>query len=206
MKCAWQDFLDVLPPDYRLDVDSQGKGGLWELRMRCGQPAELVGTWGSQWLQHTVQKQDIRYVVNAASRYSPWAAHTISQGYLTTAGGHRIGLCGKGVLQDCGLVTIKEPTSLCLRVARDHPGIAKGLPEHGSILIIGKPGAGKTTLLRDLIRQRSDTGIAETAHRIKNRIPHRIEKSETFEQKARQHQQSSECFGNECIMGDHPEQ
>lgn len=163
MKCAWQDFLDVLPPDYRLDVDSQGKGGLWELRMRCGQPAELVGAWGSRWLQHTVQKQDIRYVVNAASRYSPWAAHTISQGYLTTAGGHRIGLCGKGVLQDCGLITIKEPTSLCLRVARDHPGIAKGLPEHGSILIIGKPGAGKTTLLRDLIRQRSDTGIASVA-------------------------------------------
>lgn len=158
MKCAWQDFLNVLPPGYRSEVDRQGKGGLWELRMRCGQRPELLGAWGSVCIPETVQPADIRYVVNAASRYSPWASQTIAQGYLTTPGGHRIGLCGKTVVQADAITVIKEPSSLCLRVARDHPGIAKGLPLQGSVLVIGKPGAGKTTLLRDLIRQRSEYG------------------------------------------------
>lgn len=163
MKCAWQDFLNVLPPELRIEVDRQGKGGVWELRMRCGEPAEIIGPWGSKWINNTVSKQDIHYVVNMASKYSPWASHTVSEGYLTTSGGHRIGLCGKGVIKEDGLTTIKDPTSLCIRVARDHPGIAKGLPDMGSVLIIGKPGAGKTSLLRDFIRHRSETGFSSVA-------------------------------------------
>ena len=92
--------------------------------------------------------------INAASRYSPWAAATTAQGYLTAPGGHRIGLCGEVVCKD-GIVTgIREISSLCIRVARDFPGIAKRAADAtGSILILGAPGWGKTTLLRDLIRQ-----------------------------------------------------
>ena len=44
--------------------------------------------------------------------------------------------------------------SLCIRFARDFPGIARKYGAYtGSILIIGPPGSGKTPLLRDLIRQ-----------------------------------------------------
>ena len=46
---------------------------------------------------------------------------------------------------------IRNLTSLCIRVARDFPGIAESIPITGSCLIIGPPGYGKTTLLRDLI-------------------------------------------------------
>ena len=73
---------------------------------------------------------------------------------VTAPGGHRIGLCGEVVCKD-GIVTgIREISSLCIRVARDFPGIAKRAADApGSILILGAPGWGKTTLLRDLIRQ-----------------------------------------------------
>ena len=163
MKCAWQELLNVLPPEYRADVDRLGKGNLWELRLRSGHSPEFVGPWGSKWMTVPVKSQDIRYVVNAASRYSPWAAGSIAHGYLTTAGGHRIGFCGDTVMAENEAVTIKNPTSLCIRVARDHPGIAGGLPATGSLLIIGPPGAGKTTLLRDLVRHRSEAGPGAVA-------------------------------------------
>lgn len=163
MKCAWQDLLSVLPPEYRPEVDRLGRGDLWELRMRSGHPPELVGPWGSKRMSDPVKPQDIRYVVNGASRYSPWAAATVAKGFLTTAGGHRIGLCGNTVMSGNNTVTIKDPTSICIRVARDYPGIARGLPDQGSLLIIGRPGAGKTTLLRDLVRQRSGAGHGAVA-------------------------------------------
>lgn len=164
MRCAWQEFLNVIPPWMRQAVDEQGSQTLQELRLRLEQPVEMVLPCGSRWIHRKVTQEDLNFVVNTASRYSPWAAATVAQGYLTAQGGHRIGLCGDAVMQGVVMTGIRNPTSLCLRVARDFPGIgdkAGGL--RGSILILGKPGSGKTTLLRDLIRQRSDMGPGSVA-------------------------------------------
>ena len=163
MRCAWQEFLNVLPKGIRQEVDRQGRDTLQELRLRCGKPPELVTQAGSFWLSREVTQEDLRFVVNTASQYSPWAASTAAQGYITAPGGHRIGLCGEAVVQERSITGIRRADSLCLRVARDIPGIAKGLPLRGSVLIIGSPGAGKTTLLRDLIRRRSDEGHGAVA-------------------------------------------
>ena len=158
MMCAWKQLLSVLPPRLRPEVDRLGKNAMQELRLRLGMPPELVLSGESRWLGCCVSREDLNYCINAASRYSPWAAATTAQGYLTAPGGHRIGLCGEVVCKD-GIVTgIREISSLCIRVARDFPGIARRAADApGSILILGAPGWGKTTLLRDLIRQRSRT-------------------------------------------------
>ena len=99
------------------------------------------------------------HCINTASRYSPWCASTVSQGFITSLGGHRIGLCGEVVIKNGKAEGIRSVSSLCIRIARDIPGIAAGAADdQSSVLIIGPPGSGKTTLLRDLIRRRSETG------------------------------------------------
>ena len=164
MRCAWKELLDILPVWLRQSVDRQGRDTLQELRMRRNQPPELITATGSVLLTRVVTGDDLLFCVNTASRYSPWTAGTASQGYITAPGGHRIGLCGEAVIQQGVMTGIRSPTSLCIRVARDFPGIgAQAAGLKGSILILGKPGSGKTTLLRDLIRQISDRGPGSVA-------------------------------------------
>lgn len=163
MMCAWQELLRVLPGWMRERTDSLGRSRLQELRLRLDLPPELILQGDHRILDRPVAKEDLSFVINAASRYSPWAAETISRGYLTVSGGHRIGVCGEAVMEHGKLKGIRHVRSICIRVARDFQGIASGIPLDGSVLIIGKPGAGKTTLLRDLIRLRSHHGSGSIA-------------------------------------------
>jgi len=154
----------VLPPRMRADVDRLGKDTMQEIRLRLGKNVQLLCQRQVYRLDMIATREDMAFVVNTASNYSPWSAATAAQGYITAAGGHRIGLCGIAVVNDGYMTGIRYPTSLCIRVARDFPGIAAGLDGlNGNILIIGPPGSGKTTLLRDLIRQISQKGQGSIA-------------------------------------------
>jgi len=154
MICEWTRLLGILPEWLAAEVDRYGKKDLQELRLRLGQVPELNLGSRSLWLDRIVSKDDLNFVINTASRYSPWAASGMSDGYLTAAGGHRVGICGEAVVRDGRFETIRTVHSLCIRVARDFPGIAAETCRFsGSILILGPPGAGKTTLLRDLLRR-----------------------------------------------------
>lgn len=154
MRCAWKELLGILPRWIAGEADSQGQQLLQEIRLRVGKPPEFVGRDGIREAERECTKEDLLLCVNGASRYSPWASRTIAQGYVTAPGGHRVGICGEAVVKDGCAAGIREPESLCIRVARDISGIAgkaKELP--GSILLLGPPGSGKTTLLRDLARE-----------------------------------------------------
>lgn len=132
-------LLAILPQRMR----GEDMEGVLEIRLRLGSPPRFVTR--RKWRDGCgrVEERDISFVINAASRYSPWTAASQSEGYLTAPGGHRIGICGDGA----------AVTSLCIRVARDIHGIAGGLLVLGPMLILGPPGSGKTTLLRDLVRK-----------------------------------------------------
>lgn len=159
MNCAWKELMSILPLWCRTDVDQLGQDTLQELRLRLGFVPELIRCNGNIRLKRAITSEDLSYIVNTASRYSPWTAATSAQGYITAPGGHRIGICGQAVVQDGKMTGFRQVRSLCIRVARDFPGIAKELQYFkGSLLMIGPPGSGKTTLLRDLIRLKSDTG------------------------------------------------
>lgn len=164
MRCAWQSYLSLLPHWMREQVDKIGSDTLQELRLRIGRPPELVTHKDSCYLERCICIEDLNYCVNAASQYSPWSAATIANGYFTASGGHRIGVCGDIAMVNGKITTVSHISSLCLRVARDFPGI--GLQAAGiqnNLLIIGSPGRGKTTLLRDIIRQKSNNGNGAVA-------------------------------------------
>lgn len=145
MQMNWNktQLLSVLPPRLRTECYDD----VQEIRLRLGKPPRLMVKNGWRDIPATVEERDVSFVLNAASRYSPWTAASMKDGYLTAPGGHRIGICGEGAGD--GITTV---TSLCIRVARDVRGVAAGLPTEESLLILGPPGSGKTTLLRDLIR------------------------------------------------------
>ena len=153
MICAWKEFLGILPFWIREEVDRQGKEDLQELRLRMDSQPELISGSGISRLERTVSGEDIRFCVNAATRYSPWTASGITQGYITAPGGHRIGLCGEVAIKNGEVISFREITSVNIRVARDFPAAADCLANvTDSILILGAPGWGKTTLLRALAR------------------------------------------------------
>ncbi len=158
MRCQWQKLLDLLPVWMRKEVDKYGMESLQEIRLRVLAEPELVFNRGCVFLERRICKEDLEFSINMASRYSPWAATSVSKGYLTALGGHRIGLCGDAIMKDGQMQGIRAVNSLCIRVAKDIPGVSGALKWNGSILIIGKPGSGKTTFLRDYIRQVSDRG------------------------------------------------
>ncbi len=88
-------------------------------------------------------------------------AKEISDGYMTVAGGCRIGFCGTAVLSrpvNYTVETVKNISSVNIRIAREVIGCADEImrsvfaTDLKSLLVIGVPSSGKTTVLRDICR------------------------------------------------------
>ncbi|UJF31262.1 stage III sporulation protein AA [Paenibacillus hexagrammi] len=85
----------------------------------------------------------------------------LRRGYITIAGGHRVGLAGRTVLEQGNVKQIRDVSSFNIRIAKDIVGVSNELmpylldPARSTIhhtLIISPPQQGKTTLLRDIVR------------------------------------------------------
>lgn len=88
----------------------------------------------------------------------------ISKGFITIKGGHRIGVYGTVVVENKKIISIKEISSLNVRIAREVIGCSDRLFEKiyfekpVSTLIVGVPNSGKTTILRDIVKNFSKGG------------------------------------------------
>lgn len=152
MRCAWEKLTAILPRELSRQLDAGDRESAQEIRLRVNVPPEVNLGRTQRQLSGTVSLENLTYTLNLASQYSPWCADSLAQGYLTAPGGHRIGVCGEGIFRRGKIEGFRQVRSLCIRVARDFPGIGAGI-EETSTLIVGSPGWGKTTLLRDLARQ-----------------------------------------------------
>lgn len=164
----WEQAAAVLPEQRRNSLCALGGDrldGLEELRLRRGFPMTALLPEGEAEADGPpVGEDDLRQVVENATQAS---AHTaldrVRQGFVTLRGGHRVGLCGSVVKREGRIVTLRDISSLSIRVARPVAGQAAPLlprlMERGvflSTLILAPPGAGKTTLLRDMVCGLSD--------------------------------------------------
>lgn len=176
---------------------------LQEIRIRVGQPVRILRSGaeyvldnsGTEWLCRpgcAVQKSgktrvpdydalclDSRQLENLfvhMCRYSPYAfGEELRQGFLTVAGGHRIGVAGQVVAEGNSVRTIRNIRFLNIRISHEIKGCADTLvpllyEEQTSriynVLIVSPPGMGKTTILRDIVRQISNGGSGKKGNTV----------------------------------------
>ncbi len=161
---------ELLPPRLRsaaMRLDDTAKSEAEEIRLRVGRiPSVLTGGDEIKLDAQPVTSEDITEV---AARAAHGSLHSVGDelaaGFITAQGGHRLGLCGRGAMEDGRCKTLRDFSSGNLRIAREVLGAADAVFEQAvvegvrSTLILSPPGAGKTTLLRDLVRQAGDAGV-----------------------------------------------
>lgn len=129
-----------------------------ELRLRVGK-APCFST-GGRYLaadEIVVTRDDIEYTLGMATGHSVYAVNdSMARGFIVCPGGYRLGICGEGVMKNGKLFTVKNITSLCLRVPHQIKNCCEKLSfilkNIGNTLIISPPGMGKTTMLRECAR------------------------------------------------------
>jgi stage III sporulation protein AA len=106
--------------------------------------------------------EDIKNAVSLITNFSLYSFEDdIRNGFVTIDGGHRVGICGKAVLENGKVRTFRDISFINYRVARQVLGAADRvlnyiLNEDNAVyntLIISPPQCGKTTILRDIVRQ-----------------------------------------------------
>ena len=141
-----------------------------EIRLRVGKPI-VIDYGGLYYLskngitdvisQSLICTKDMtNEIINRACENSLYAYNEeIKNGYLTLNGGIRIGIAGTCVYDGANIKTIKNFSSLNIRIPHEVRNCSLNIieflaePYIHNTLILSPPGAGKTTLLRDIAYQ-----------------------------------------------------
>lgn len=150
-----------------------------EIRIRTGEPL-AVCVWGESCFitpsggitnyenkSYHISPEEVQSAFSAICENSVYAyMDEIRQGFITLKGGSRVGICGKAVVENGKVKTLREVSSLNFRIANEIIGVADGIideivtgAELESTIIISPPQTGKTTILRDVTRQVSNRGF-----------------------------------------------
>jgi stage III sporulation protein AA len=147
---------------------------LEEIRIREERPLEIVykGQYGfvtalgkvSRNPQEAIHptREDCAKLLDVLTNHSVYSyEEELKRGFITIAGGHRVGLAGRTVLELGRVKHIRNISSFNIRIAREVLDCGKQvlpalldlkLQRLHHTLIISPPQKGKTTLIRDLAR------------------------------------------------------
>lgn len=171
-----EDIYPILAPNVASvlkKVSGTLLGSLTEIRLRICQPLLLVLDHSDVMLRadgiptgdssnsYICSTEDIQKTLQLISKNSLYAfEQEIKLGYLTVKGGHRVGLAGQAVIDEGKIRTVKNISSMNIRLAREIKGCANKIIPYIvagentilNTLIISPPRSGKTTIIRDVIR------------------------------------------------------
>lgn len=184
-----QEFINIFPDkmkEFWTDIAKEADY-IEEVRIRINNPI-IVSVRGQEFFLNPSGKMtrnikearlitgaEIDSILNHICKCSVYAFEDeVKEGYITVAGGHRVGLAGEVVVDENGkIVTIKYVTFMNIRISHEILGAADGvvdfLLENGSLknsLFISPPGCGKTTMLRDVVRQLSRGNYRRRAYKV----------------------------------------
>ena len=168
-----QEIVELLCPEIGRELrklsDNQWNE-IQEIRLQADKPIYLTCKGKSFPLGqairekvHILRRQELEESFRSLCEYS---VHTylpqICQGYITLSNGHRVGIGGTAVLQEGKVTSVRDITSLNIRLLREKTGKISELYQKlfpgklCSALIAGEPSSGKTTLLREMAVQLSN--------------------------------------------------
>lgn len=160
-----KDILEILPSEIKNVVTNcRDADSIQEIRLKINKPLIFVSNNKEIRTSYEGKAEDIRIIIQKISSYSIYAfEEEIRQGFITIQGGHRVGICGSCVLDGNYIKTIKNISSINIRIAKDVKGCSDSvlpfITNEGQVLntiLISPPKCGKTTILRDLARQISN--------------------------------------------------
>lgn len=162
-------ILSKIPSNYKEKVEEIRLRVSNPLTISCGAKDYFVSTHGNIVYDPStaviIKEEHISKTFQLVSNYSVYAfAEEIKNGYITIKGGHRVGIGGKVVYGSNGVETIRNISSLNIRIGRQVLGVSDNIVSNLikfpktflNTLIISPPQCGKTTLLRDIIRNLSN--------------------------------------------------
>ncbi|SKC72196.1 stage III sporulation protein AA [Maledivibacter halophilus] len=180
-----KEILEILPRRLRnlfSNMPNSFLKDVEEFRLRANKPLIIYSNgedyfltengWPTKVLHNifVVNTEDIKTSFRLITDYSIYALEEeIKNGFITIKGGHRIGICGKAIIENNRVKTIKNISGLNIRISKEKIGCGKKvinyiIKDTNSIfntLIVSPPGCGKTTILRDIIRLIS-SGISKS--------------------------------------------
>ena len=132
-----------------------------EIRLRAGRPVTVETPEKRHICAGTkVTAESISTCVKHFCGYSLYSAEReLAEGRITLRGGHRAGLVGTAVIHGDRITAMKDISSVNLRIAAEHKGIAEKLVSLAAfesnlkgLVLLGPPLSAKTTMLRDCAR------------------------------------------------------
>lgn len=176
----WEKAAGYLPARLRtaaLRVPDAVRESVQEIRLRADAPLAFSAP-AAEWMLSerdglvVDRRPDVvvasrRELQECFQRLCDYSIHShqeeLRRGFVSTSLGCRAGVAGSAVLENGAVTSIRDITSICIRIARRHIGCAdrllplvlpRGVPR--STLICGEPSSGKSSLLRELARTLSE--------------------------------------------------
>lgn len=161
------------------------KAKITELRIRKDKPLVIMIDQNSYFLSDTgklinhytpncicIMQDDFEDIFSRVSSYSVHShIDSLINGYITMEDGNRAGIASSAVIKNGVISSVKDVSSLNIRIAKSIPDCARGVlnslyvTSFPSIIIASPPSGGKTTFLRDFSRLLS-SGFAGNYRKI----------------------------------------